>query len=62
MKKKLASIIITNYNKEKYIKKTIASAIAQSYKNIEILVFDDKSNDGSTKIIKDFKLNCNNIF
>lgn len=55
MKKKLASIIITNYNKEKYIKKTIASAIAQSYKNIEILVFDDKSNDGSTKIIKDFK-------
>ena len=55
MRQKLASIIITNYNKEKFIKKTIKSALAQSYKNIEILIFDDGSNDNSTKIIKSFK-------
>lgn len=55
MKKKLASIIITNFNKEKFIKKSIESALKQNYKNIELLVFDDKSNDGSVKIIKNFK-------
>lgn len=54
MKKKSASIIITNYNKEKFIKKTIQSALQQSYKSFEILVFDDRSNDNSPKIIKNF--------
>ena len=48
----LISIIIPTHNSEKYIKKTIFSALDQSYKNIEIIVVDDCSNDNTTKIVK----------
>ena len=41
-----ASIIITNYNKSLYLKKCLKSCIEQTYKNIEIILFDDCSNDG----------------
>ena len=50
-----ASIIITNYNKSLYLKKCIKSCIEQTYKNIEIILFDDCSNDGSNKIYNKFK-------
>jgi glycosyltransferase involved in cell wall biosynthesis len=50
-----ASIIITNYNKSLYLKKCIRSCIEQTYKNIEIILFDDCSNDGSSKIYNKFK-------
>lgn len=54
-KKEFISVIITNYNKEKYIKKTIQSIINQNYKNFEIIIFDDCSSDNSIKLIKKFK-------
>lgn len=50
MMKKI-SIIVPIYNVEKYVEKCIHSLINQSYKNIEIILVDDGSNDGSTKII-----------
>ena len=52
---KLISILITNYNKEKFITKTINSCLVQNYKNLEILVFDDCSTDNSLLKIKKFK-------
>lgn len=57
MKKKntLISIIITNFNKEKYLNKSLNSVINQNYKNLEIILFDDVSTDNSIKIIKKFK-------
>ena len=55
MNKALASIIITNYNKKNFIKNTIKSAKNQNYKNKEIIVYDDRSFDGSLNIIKKFK-------
>lgn len=55
MNKTLATVIITNYNKKSFIKNTIKSAINQSYKNKEIIIYDDKSTDGSIDIIKQFK-------
>ena len=54
MKKNYVSIIITNYNKEKYIRKTINSCLKQNFKNKEILVFDDSSSDRSLEILKSF--------
>lgn len=48
---KKISIIVPIYNVEKYVEKRIHSLINQSYKNIEIILVDDGSNDGSTKII-----------
>ena len=55
MKKKLASILITNFNKDKYLNSAVRSCLAQNYKKKEILIFDDKSTDNSLKILKKYK-------
>ena len=48
----LVSIIINNYNKQKYCAQALKSAISQNYKKIEIIFFDDCSNDSSLKKIE----------
>jgi glycosyltransferase involved in cell wall biosynthesis len=55
MKKKLISILITNFNKDKFLKKTLSSIVNQNFKNYEIILFDDASTDNSLAIIKKFK-------
>jgi glycosyltransferase involved in cell wall biosynthesis len=45
------SIIISNYNYARYLPSTIESVIAQTYKNIEIIVVDDGSKDNSPEVI-----------
>ena len=55
MPKILFSILITNYNKGKYIEKTINSCLKQKIKKFEILVYDDCSTDDSLNILKKFK-------
>ena len=55
MKKIFVSILITNYNKSHYLKKTISSCLSQNFDNKEILVFDDCSTDDSLKILNKFK-------
>lgn len=48
------SIIVPVYNSEKYIHRCIDSIINQSYKDIEIIVIDDGSIDGSVDIINNY--------
>tara|TARA_B100000787_G_C16195285_1_gene300359 strand:+ start:2174 stop:2962 length:789 start_codon:yes stop_codon:yes gene_type:complete len=48
------SILISNYNKEKFIEECIASALNQNYKNLEVIVIDNNSTDDSLKIITKF--------
>ena len=55
MKKIYASILITNYNKQKFLNKTLRSCVNQTCKNKEILLYDDCSTDNSINIIKKFK-------
>lgn len=50
MSDSLVSIIIPVYQKVQYIEKCIHSLINQNYKNIEILLIDDGSTDGSEVI------------
>ena len=48
------SIIMNCYNGEKYLKQSIGSILKQSYKNWELIFWDNKSTDYSKKIVKKF--------
>lgn len=54
LKLPLVTFVVTSYNYEKYILKTLESIKAQTYKNFEIIVVDDCSSDNSCEIIEDF--------
>lgn len=49
------SIIIPIYNSERYIGKCIESVLQQTYKNIELILIDDGSEDNSFSICQKFK-------
>lgn len=51
---KLVSIITPLYNCEKFIRDTINSVKAQTYKNWEMLLIDDCSSDSSVGIVKNY--------
>lgn len=55
------SIIIPAYKVENFIQRTIQSAINQTYKDIEIIVVDDKGEDKSLQIAKNLALQDNRI-
>ena len=48
------SVVIANYNSCDYIEKCINSLKSQTYKNIEIIFFDDNSTDNSLEIIQKY--------
>ena len=49
------SVILTAYNEEKYIKKSIESVINQTLEDIELIVVNDGSTDTTLDIINEFK-------
>lgn len=55
MKEPLVTICIPNYNNGKYLKECIESALNQDYKNTEIIISDNKSNDNSLEILDLYK-------
>ena len=54
MRDKKVTVIIPMHNGEKYISRCIESVLNQSYKDLEILIVDDNSNDSSYEIIKKY--------
>jgi glycosyltransferase involved in cell wall biosynthesis len=52
--KPLVSILINNYNYAEFVGGAIESALAQTYKNFEVVVVDDGSTDASREIIHRF--------
>lgn len=50
----LVSIVMPNYNCEKYLKATIDSVLAQTYTNWELLFVDDCSTDNSLEIVRSY--------
>lgn len=57
LKLPLISFIVTSFNYEDYVVKTLESIKNQTYENIEIIVVDDKSTDNSVEKIKEFAQN-----
>lgn len=57
----LISIIVPVYNTEQYLPECLNSIMAQTYKNIEVVIVDDASTDGCSKIITDYQQNDNRI-
>lgn len=50
-KNPLVSVIIPVYNVKPFLEKSINSVVKQSYINLEIIVIDDGSNDGSSELL-----------
>ena len=50
-----ASVLIANFNGEKFIDQCIQSLQNQSFTDFEIIFFDDCSTDNSLKIVKNIK-------
>ncbi|SLM61832.1 MULTISPECIES: glycosyltransferase [Dickeya] len=50
----LVSIIVPNYNHEKYLRERLDSIYSQTYKNIEVILLDDKSTDNSKIVLEEY--------
>ena len=57
---KKVSIIMSVYNSEKTIEKTIFSVLNQSFKSYEFIIVNDGSKDNTKKILEKYK-NINKI-
>jgi len=55
IKKPLISIIINCFNGQQFLKDALMSVVNQTYKNWEIIFWDNQSRDKSKKIFLDFK-------
>lgn len=58
----LVSVVIPCYNHEKFIQDCIQSVIEQTYQNIELIIIDDGSSDGSVSKIEEMISLCKERF
>src|SRR5210317_1775037 len=61
IRKPKVTILLSVYNGEKHLSDSIDSLLFQTYKNIEILIIDDNSNDATFDICKKYEESFNNI-
>lgn len=57
----LISVIIPIYNVAPYLEKCVHSVLNQSYKNLEIILVDDGSTDGCSKLCDKFEMSDNRV-
>jgi len=60
-KQELVSIIMPTYNRAHLLSRAIESVLSQTYKNLELIVVDDCSQDNTFKIIDDYIKKDNRI-
>src|SRR4030065_1446213 len=57
----IVSICIPTYNGEKYLRETLDSVLAQTFKNFELLIIDDNSKDNTMDILREYASRENRI-
>ncbi len=57
----MVSVIVPVYNAEKYINKCVDSILNQTYKDFELILIDDGSNDNSLELIKKYAVKDSRI-
>ncbi|MGB9915113.1 MAG: glycosyltransferase family 2 protein [Candidatus Bathyarchaeales archaeon] len=50
----IISVVMPSYNHERYINDAISSVISQGIRNLELIIIDDFSSDGSRRIIREW--------
>ena len=55
LRQPLVSIIINCFNGEEYLREALESVISQTYKNWEIIFWDNQSTDKSAEIFKSYQ-------
>lgn len=48
----LVTVVIPSYNHEKYVAAAVDSCLSQTYRNLEVVVVDDGSQDGSVELLE----------
>ena len=56
------SLIVSTYNSKDFIKDCLDSILEQCYNNIEIIIIDGKSTDGTVELLKSYCNLNSNIF
>ena len=51
----LISIVVCTYNGEQFVEQQIDSLIGQTYPNLEIIISDDNSTDGTKQVLKKYE-------
>ncbi len=49
------SVCVPTYNRAHYLKEALESVLSQTYKNYEVIVYDDGSTDSTYQVVKGFK-------
>ena len=57
----LVSVLMTAYNRERYISEAIESVLLSTYQNLELIIVDDGSKDGTVKIARDHAQHDNRV-
>mgnify|MGYP000376342314 CR=1 FL=1 len=55
MEAKKISVIIPTYNRKEKLPACVDSVLAQTYQNIELILLDDASTDGSEEVLSDYQ-------
>lgn len=61
MTQQMISVVIPVYNVAPYLRKCLESVLNQTHQNLEIILIDDGSNDGSEKICDEYAAKYSNV-
>lgn len=56
------SVIVPCYNIESYLPRCIESILAQTYKNLEVILISDGSTDGTDEVIREYAKKIQGLF